>query len=360
MNTLFDISLHQSLFLIFLTFLVGGIISSACFVQFTKKSAIFSLPQILLLGVGISPYFITTLLYYLFILLPNRSDGFYLTFIYSIYFILSLVSLSSIKYLLNGVSSSIKNIFIENRLIFIVGILFFTFVFAGWSYYIKSKSLTEHDTLEYAVQGKIFYVDKAIHYESHRYDEDSGFYYVGLHGLSFPLLATFERMNNSFLGSEKDYFFRSLNSIFGLFILLGIFLHSLRAKNIFFAIIICIGLFFTYGFFETIMKYHIDNYRIFYLLCSIILMQKYIENNSFSTLFIFALFLGAQANAHSLGFMLAIMQIGILFLFTDGNILTKLKKTSQITFFMLIFGGIHYLIDIFSGTGWIFQDIKFY
>lgn len=360
MNTLFDIALHQSLFLLFLTFVVGGIIISACFIQFTKKSAILSFPQILLLGVGISPYFTAILLYYLFLLLPNRSDGFYLIFIYSTYFILALVSFSSIKHLLKEISSRIKNIFIRNRLIFISGIIFFAFVFAGWSYYIKSKSLTEHDTLEYAVQGKIFYEDKTISYETHRYDEDNGFYYVGLHGLSFPLLATFERMNNSFLGSEKDYFFRSLNSIFGLFILLGIFLYSLHAKNIFFAIIMCIGLFFTYGFFETIMKYHIDNYRVFYLLCSIILMQKYIENNSFSTLFIFALFLSAQANAHSLGFMLAIIQIGILFLFIEGNIITKLKKTSQITSFMLIFGGIHYLIDIFSGTGWIFQDIKFY
>ncbi|MBK8949151.1 MAG: hypothetical protein IPM68_09940 [Flavobacteriales bacterium] len=50
----------------------------------------------------------------------------------------------------------------------------------------------DHDVLEYGVQGRWFLDTLEATYQRLRFDAVSGFYYVGLHGFSFPLLFTWE------------------------------------------------------------------------------------------------------------------------------------------------------------------------
>jgi hypothetical protein len=360
MNSFKQIEFYFFLLELVLCFKIGGFIMAGFIdkhLNSNKKLSIFSL---LILGAGISPFIIGTLLYYLFWLLPLQSDNFYLLAVAIFYFIILISSYQSFLNLIIQFKNFVITFFKSQKLLTTLLFAIAIFLFVGWSYYIRTKLLTEHDTLEYAVQGKTFYEDKFIEYEKFRFDEKNGFFYVGLHGFSFPLLATFERMTNQFFGYEKDYFFRSLNSIFGILILMSVLIYSSEKKNLLFGIFICVALMGTYGFFETIMKYHIDHYRIFYLMCSAFLMNRLFENFNTKNLILFSIFLGAQANAHSLGFMLAIIQLTTVFLFLEGSFVHRFKNTFYIFALMIVFGASHYLVDIFAGTGWIFQGVKFY
>lgn len=360
MNFLTNIDLYKFLFLLVTTVAIGGLILASFFSKYLNRHKTISENQLVLMSMGLSPFFVTVILYYLFFFLPGKGDGFYLSVIVLVYGVIVTIAFSELK----GIIKSRSNLLIRhikaNKIISTVLIIGFVLVCCGWTYYITSKSLTEHDTLEYAVQGKVFYEEKNMEYKAHRYDEKSGFYYVGLHGLSFPLLATYERVSNAFLNSDKDYFFRSLNSVYGLFILLILFLFSRKVKNLIFALSVTVGLFFTYGFFETVMKYHIDHYRVFFLLISIVLLVELVKNYSRELLILFSLFLAAQANAHSLGFLLSFIQLGVLFLFLKGGLVDRIKSMSIACVIVVLFGALHYFIDIFWGTGWLFQDIKFY
>jgi len=360
MNSFKQIEFYLFLLELFFCFKLGGLIIAAFIDKYLNNDKKLKLFYILILGAGFSPFLIGTLLYYLLWLLPYKSDYFYLLVIATTYLSIFISAYKSFFSIVFQLKNIVFEFFKSQKILSIITIGAALFFFVGWSYYIRTKLLTEHDTLEYAVQGKTFYEDKLIEYEKFRFDEKNGFFYVGLHGFSFPLLATFERMTNHLFGYEKDYFFRSLNSIFGMLMLFALFIYSLEKKNLLFALFVCLALALTYGFFETIMKYHIDNFRIFYLLCSTFLMFQLFEKFSTKTLILFSVFLGAQANAHSLGFMLSIIQLATVFLFLDGNIANRFKNTFSIFILMLLFGGSHYLIDIFAGTGWIFQGVKFY
>lgn len=343
-----------------IVFLAGGIIMAGMFQRLLNRTNSISSSLIILLGIGFSPFWISLVLYFSFLLLPGQSDVIYLFLIYGGFLAMGVYAKKQIAILLNCIRTQIGIIFKKHPFIFTLGIFSVLFVFTGWSYYITSKKLTEHDVLEYAVQGKIFYETKLISYSAHRIDAVSGFYYVGLHGFSFPLQATNERLLNTMLQTNTDLLFRSLNSIYGLLILFGLFVFGLKRNGKWFSLIFALGLLMSYGFFETIMKYHIDNFRIFFFLAAIFLAFSYLKNNDFKLLLFTAVFLGAQANAHSLGCLLAIVIIGVLFLFSVTPFLIRIKHFALFSIVFLIGGAFHYLLDVYMGTGWIFQEVKFY
>ncbi len=344
---------------IILFFFIGGFILFNLFLhKYYSSTQVSTILILFLLMMGLSPYLSTLILYYSLLLVPHHSDGFYLFLVFLTYLII---------YVYIYINISIRNvwkIFVEtiNKKIYqvVIIILLFMFFSYGWTYYISIKPITEHDTLEYAIQGKVFHEQKIIRYDSHRYDKNSGFYYVGLHGFSFPLLATLERMTNHFLNS-KDYFFRSINSMYGILILLVFFLYSYEKTDLKYALIMSISLLFTYGFFETIMKYHIDNFRLFFLISSVYILVQFFDCiKEKGHLHLLGVFLGAQSNAHSLCFMLACILLFSLFLFLPFVLRDRIKIVSYLFLIMLIYGGFHYILDIFFGTGWIFKEIKFY
>lgn len=343
-----------------IVFLTGGIILAGMFQRMFNRTNSISPSFIILLGVGFSPFWIALVLYYSFLLLPGQSDAIYLLLVYAGLLSMGVYAKKNIAILLYYVKTQIGTIFKKHPILFVMGILSVLFVLTGWSYYINSKQLTEHDVLEYAVQGKVFYETKLISYSAHRIDAASGFYYVGLHGFSYPLQATNERLLNTMLQTNTDLLFRSLNSIYGLFILAGLFIFGLKRNGLWFSLFFALGLMMSYGFFETIMKYHIDNFRIFFFLAALFLAFNYLKSNDFKLLLFTAVFLGAQANAHSLGCLLAIVIVGILFLFSTTPILPRVRQFALFTVVFLLCGALHYLLDVSIGTGWIFQEVKFY
>lgn len=343
-----------------LVFFAGGLVIAGMIQKRFNVSGFISRSIVVLLGVGFAPYWIATILYYSLLILPGNSDMLYLFLAYGSLIAMGVYARKSIVELLCYIADIFSHWRKNHLLLTIGGIGVFIMFLLGWSWYISSKSLTEHDVLEYAVQGKVFYTTKVIGYSAHRLDELSGFYYVGLHGFSFPLQATNERLLNGIFHANSDYYFRALNSIYGMLILVGLFLFSLRRNGIWFALIFTFGLVISYGFFETIMKYHIDNFRIFFFLGTLYLSWNYLRTGTFNQLILVTIFLSAQANAHSLGCLLAIMFLGILFVFSETPIIERIKQFALVAVIFLLFGGLHYILDLTIGTGWIFQEVKFY
>jgi hypothetical protein len=60
-----------------------------------------------------------------------------------------------------------------------------------------------------------------------------------------------------------------------------------------------------------------------------------------------------------------LMMLGMVGLIVISNLI-KYKNLHSFTFacklllFFFVFGALHYLLDLTIGTGWIFQNIKFY
>lgn len=241
----------------------------------------------------------------------------------------------------------------SNLIVRSIIIILFTIFLLSWLYYTSTKIWYEHDKFEYAVQGKIFYEQKIIHYDLHRYDKNSGFYYVGLHGFSYLLLSTLERMTNSILDSG-DYFFRSIDYIYGILVLLIFFIYSYEKTNLAYAFIITLSLLYTIGFFEILTRYYIDDFKIFFIISTIYLLVycfTYLKDKN--CLNIFALFLGAQSNAHSIGFILAGILLFSLFLFLPFTFKERIKIVFYLFILMIFYGGLHYLLDIIWGTRWV-------
>ena len=343
---------------LFFNFIFGGLVISAIFLKlFSNKTFKINSKLLLSFGMGFAPYLTSILLYYLLCFIPNQSSFFYFGAIGITYLGLAFFSKVEIKEMLNSIKSSFRRLSVVFR-IFTVAVTFFLFM--GWSFYINYKPIAEHDKLEYAVQGKVFFDSKKIEYSEYNFNEENAFYYVGLHGYSFPLIASWERIQNELATVQSDLLFRSLNSIYGILIVLTLALigYLYVDKNV--GLVLLFALPFTYGFFETMVKYHIDFYRIFFLNLAVFGLFKAIKTPSVSMAVLLGILLGAQANAHSLGALLFIIQFAVFFFFIPFNLIKKLKLTSIALLFALAFGAIHYIIDIIWGTGWIFQEIKFY
>lgn len=343
-----------------LVFFVSGLVIGGIIQKLFNKTESISKALILTLGIGFAPFWIATMLYYLFLLVPGNADIIYLILVYGSLIGMAIYAKSGIADLLFYIKFKLKFWFKTYLWLTLASIVMLMMFCVGWSYYITSKLLTEHDALEYAVQGKVFYSTKLIAYSAHRVDALSGFYYVGLHGFSFPLQATNERLLNGLLNANNDFLFRSFNSIYGILILVGMAIFGFKRNGLWFSLLFVFGLLISYGFFETIMKYHIDNFRIFFFLASIFLALNYLKKGEFHLLILATIFIAAQANAHSLGCLLAIVFLGILFIFAKTPLLLRIKQFGIVAGVFLVFGGLHYLLDVMIGTGWIFQEVKFY
>lgn len=350
------------IFLLALIFFLSFFYSQMALVNSVQKKIAY-----FIVSFGLVPYLISWVLNIFLLVTPNKPSYFYVLVLVLLgIFLLSIMFIKLKKIIMNYLlddKNKLKIFLFSNKFLLLGFLILFLHVFVGWIFYISKKSLSEHDTLEYATLGKIFYQIKTIHYQKVPYFDNNGFYYVGLHGFSFPLLQTFELISNEVFMDSKNLFFRSINSIYGGLILMLGFLFLWEKVSFVYAFVYLILITSVYSFFETIMKYHIDNFRVFFILsCCYYILDLFRKNLilNFKHIGLLGLFLGAMANTHSLGFMLTFFILIGIFLTIQEKFFIKLKVITLITLMMMLFGGYHYIIDIFWGTGWIFQEIKFY
>lgn len=338
-------------------------------------------PLALIFALALAPYFTTIILHYLLWLVPFQSNIIYIFIIILTFTLILFLSKSKIAAILEFFSSklkfSVKNtkgaalildnkffkIYANERIVLFSNIILWSVLLIATYFEIKQiigTPISGHDMLEYAIQAKHFAREKLIDYVPNRYHAENNFFYVGLHGFSFPLLGTWEYLFSEIFGVyDNDYFLRSVSGYYGVLILVLIY-YFMKQYSRFYALSAIILLFSSYGFYLMVTDYHIDTYRIFMILAAFAGLAMAIKYPSNITLILFGVFAAAQAYIHSLGVFIAIFLCLSFFIFYPGRLSQKALQSLVLFLIIMLFGGVHYIMDVFFGTGWIFQEIKYY
>jgi hypothetical protein len=294
----------------------------------------------LIYSLGLSPILNLLILYYLLFFFPGKPVLFYLIFPL---FLLGLLWVFIPKTFL--LLKQIKlNYFLIIILSFIISYLFSS-----------AKTLTEHDTLEYALQGKHFFNKMAVYYTSYPFHPENGFYYIGLHGFTFPLIYTWELMFNKLFNVESIILFKMINPLYSFFLLILVFEEvKTISKTYAFWSVALIAL--SMGFIFNALQFHLEMLREFLFLVFVSFFIRALNDASIKNILLFAAIAGLQSTVHSIGAIASLIAMAILvFYIFYHNIDKKIITVLSSTLVLILFGWIHYILDIFIGTGWILQ-----
>ncbi|MDD2224793.1 MAG: glycosyltransferase family 39 protein [Candidatus Shapirobacteria bacterium] len=333
------------LFQILIFYFYLPIVLLAFILKFTKNQKTLPKPLLVFTSFGIGPGIISIIVYYLLFFLPKYSSCFYVIILLIIIFIITIITNSYIKESVYLIIGLVKN---TNKIILILLFIILSF----WQIIVFTIPILGHDTYEYANQGKIFFNNKQITYSKHQFDQNTNFYYVGRHGFAYPLVATTEKFFNDIFNINKDLLFKSISGYYWILIILLQY-YILSKKNKTLAIISTITLVSSFGFTIMFAFFHLDTFRIFLLLLSIICCLFSLKNNNTINLILFGITSGISGNIHSIGVILSMILFLTYFLFSKEKINHKFKNLFIVFITFLIFGGIHYLFDIIWGTGWL-------
>ncbi len=328
-----------------------------------NHSADLSNGEIFLYASGSGPVLATLFLYYSLLVVPHQSNFIYLMVVILPFLGFAFVGRTALSqmasYFIQWRRSSWQTFtaLSKSRKVWVLLFwLLLTSVLAGylWMYgnFTLHTPLEGHDVLQYAVMGKIYFQEKTIEFHGYRPYEKTGFYSRTSHAPSFSLLATWERLFNSFFGGKQDLYFKSVGAYYGLCIVFVFAYHLLRRSRLL-TLLGLLALFSGLGFFLTLVTFHLDSYRMFFLLVSWILLAKGIMKRSRYLLIVMAVFSGFAAFAHSLGAIVAGLNVAALMVFYEGTWKEKLTWGSLSAVIILLCGGVHYVIDTFWGAGWI-------
>jgi hypothetical protein len=316
------------------------------------------------LSLLISPLFISVILYYLLLLIPNQNSSFYLFTIVGLILMMIILNQKKIRQsnLLNFSSFSISNFRESTKSLGEFNLILVSYLFFISLIIIINSSVNDHDWFEYGALGKNFYNNFNIGYDKLRYYPQNGFYYIGLHGFAVPLIKTFEEFSNEIFNYKSDSYFTSISYIQNYILLFWIVIR-LSQKSKVAAFTFLVILIFNVQAFSTIYSLNsIDPIRMSSIL--VVLFILFITKGDMHELepILFGSLAGIAAFVHSLSML---MMLGMLGLIIISNII-KYKNQISFTFaiklllFFFVFGAGHYILDLTIGTGWIFQNIKFY
>jgi len=214
-----------------------------------------------------------------------------------------------------------------------------------------------HDFAEYCLFSETLASHKSVNFDNYWYNEKSHFYYVGLHGFGFPLLGYYEASQSLNYGIENVYFTLKFTHVYYtiLLIITGYFFFEKSDKRLFsyYLFFLCLS----FLFLNTLTTIHIDTIRITtFLNCLLIIYLLIRKNLSRNYIYALSFMCGLAAFVHSINAILLGIFTGLTICLIDFKI-----SRFTVTCFLFIIGGfIHYILDIFLGRGWIFDNIKFY
>lgn len=311
---------------------------------------------LILVGMALGPFLTTLVLYYALALWHGIPPVLLLLLPVIFFVCLSFIARDGWNQLLQAVRSIPTALRDRSLWFFLMGSAFLLFVAV---IFLANKPLADHDVLEYAIQGRIFLRDLAIVYQQHHFDPASGFYYVGLHGFSFPLLFTWEGLTGSFVDMRSDLWVRSM-TMWYCWLLIAFVWSIVRRTDRWLAVATSIALTVPVGFLFLLTIYHVDSYRIFFFTAALASFVALLQAPSRERLVLFAVLCGAQAFIHSVGAILAGTLCLVLLLFLPFAWGKRMAWVLSAAGVMLAAGAVHYVADVFFGTGWIFQDIIWY
>ncbi|HOY27828.1 MAG TPA: hypothetical protein PLR96_02570 [Flavobacteriales bacterium] len=348
-----DLVSHLALFLLS-NVLFGGVM--AAFLLRHVERTILGGGATVLLGLGLAPFMITWVLNAILLLSPGGTPVVAVGGVLVFFSSLALFAgrgWRSLAEVMTGSVSLWRSAATWPYLFFSMAMIFGSYVMLVY------KPLVDHDILEYGTQGRIFLREMAVRYELHHYDQASGFYYVGLHGFSFPLLFTWEGAVRGLLNSDGDAWVR-LQTPFFAWLLVTFVWGWARRYGTWLAVWVIGAFTLTIGFLYLNTIYHVDPVRVFLFTASMALFASVLRAPSSAGLLLWGLVLGAHALTHSLGMILAPFMLLILVALSPGTITARLRQGGLATMAFVVAGGFHYILDVTIGTGWLFKDITWF
>jgi ABC-type multidrug transport system fused ATPase/permease subunit len=309
-----------------------------------------------LLGFGLAPFTISWVLNLVLLLLPGRSHAMAIAPVLLAFGALALAAGSgwrSLWSIMSGTISGLTRHALWPHLFFSAVILF------GTAIMITYKPLVDHDILEYGTQGKRFLRDMAVRYERHHYDASTGFYYVGLHGFSFPLLFTWEGLLRGLMNDQGDAWVR-LQTPWTAWLTVTFIWAWVRRWDQWLAVWVCGAFTLTLGFLYLNTIYHVDPVRLFLFSASMVLFIAALRQPDEQVLLLWGAVMGAHALTHSLGMVLSPFMLLCFFLSAGGSLSERLRCSLLAAGTFLVAGGYHYLLDMTIGTGWLLKDITWF
>lgn len=313
-------------------------------------------PAIFLLGLGLAPFLITWVLNMVLLLYPGVPGGAAMGLVFAVFVGLAVGAGNGWR-MMRDMLVSLPRTFRTSALwpyLFFSGVMVF-----GTYIMLMYKPLVDHDILEYGVQGRLFFESMAIRYEPHHYDPATGFYYVGLHGFSFPLLFTWEGLMRWATGTTGDAWVRVQTPWFA-WLLVSFIWAWMRRFGAWLAVWTVGAFTLTLGFLYLNTIYHVDPVRIFLFTASLALFITVLQRASVTGLVLWGVLLGAHALTHSLGMILAPFMMGVYLLVSVGTWRERIGHLLVAWAALIVAGGFHYVLDIFIGTGWLFKDITWF
>jgi hypothetical protein len=217
------------------------------------------------------------------------------------------------------------------------------------------------DALKYGTLGKISLEEKSLEYRWIRPYPKTGFYFIANSAPSFSLLLTWEKIMDGFFNADKDLYYKSVSTYYGLLIL-SIMFYWLSKKSKYLALLGTFALLSGFSFFQTLILQHLDSYRIFFLIISWIFLGYAIEKNDSLSFLLLGIFSGFAAFSHTIGAVIVTFNCLALFIFMKGNLKNKLSRTSFVIILIIIFGWFYYILDIIWGYGFVIfkREITFW
>jgi len=319
----------------------------------------------LLCTLGLAPGLISLFLYYLMVCFPGRGESFYLGGVVLLFLILGFLGRQGWRDRLRQWRDSRCATIGDRtpgvrrrrwpRILFRLTVLsILAACLWGIMAHVVRQPIKDHDVVQYAVMGRIYAQDRSIDFSGYRPHRATGFYSQILHAPSFSLLHTWESfMNHGLLGRVGDLFFRSL-SFFYAVLILALMYNLLRKRHVGLALLGILISLSGVAFFLALSTYHIDSYRMFFAFVSWIMLFRSIEGKHRHAFLLLGIFSGLAAFAHSIGVIVAGLNCLVVFGLGGKTWGEKMAAGSLVSLTVLLFGGVHYVIDTFFGQGWIF------
>lgn len=364
-----------------LTDILFSLAAGLALVRFNKEGGSFkkfSNAELLFYSLGIGPVLTVLVLYFLLLLFPGHGDLFYFICVFVVYLLLVVLGRKSFPVLRAELTAYVraaaahfrgnKRLKKVERIVFVLLLIVLLAVFL--SYYLGNTLQTPldgHDILTYGNIGKIYYQQKSINYSKNILDEKSGFYFPGSPKPSFSLLLTWEMMVNHLFrpgssgggqapDSAFDKYFKSISAYYGLLLLALVFYWIYRGTgNKYVSLLGILVMLSGLRFFLVLINYHLDSYRVFFLLLSWVFLAYSIKRRDGFSLFLLGMFSGFAAFSHLIGAVVAGFNCLTLVIFLERPIKERLWKTAVVCLLVLLFGGIHYLLEALSGAQWGFM-----
>lgn len=341
--------------LVLTTNLLFGLITAALFLRFSARLGAPRWP-LALAGLGTGPFLLTIVLYYLLLLGPGIPTLVLLATPFLFFAILAWWAGPG-WHEVGSLCKRIPHLLREGSMwILLVGSALFLAITITL---LANKPLVDHDVLEYGVQGRIFLHDGVIGYSRFRFDESTGFHYVGLHGFAFPLLFTWEGIWSSLMGLKTDMWVRSITMWYAWLLILFIW-SWLRSWGAWVAVAGAVALSTSLGFLFLVSIYHLDSMRIFFFTTTLAAFVALFRVPGMERMLLLAVLCAASSFIHSIGAILSVVLWVVLLAMLPVPIRYRIRWTLPALGLMILLGGVHYVLDILFGTGWIFQDIIWY